>query len=78
MRAEEVRNAVKHCKRNCWMIGSAAPAIWQHPVKPIAWVLKNKIKSIMGRDIELCLSRERAGTYAFHDLQSDLETHHKA
>ena len=42
-RAEEVRQMVKNCKKNCWMIGSAAPAIWHHPVKPIMWVLKQKI-----------------------------------
>ncbi|MDP2923954.1 MAG: radical SAM protein [Candidatus Omnitrophota bacterium] len=42
-RAKEIRDMVKSCKKNCWMIGSAAPAIWHHPVKPILWVLKNKI-----------------------------------
>ena len=40
--AKEVRNAVKECKKNCWMIGSAAPAMIHHPLKPILWVLKNK------------------------------------
>lgn len=43
-RAQEVRNTVRDCKKNCWMIGSAAPAIWHHPVKPVLWVLKNKIR----------------------------------
>jgi len=42
--AEEVRQIVKNCPKNCWMIGSAAPAIWHHPLKPILWVLKNKLK----------------------------------
>jgi Fe-coproporphyrin III synthase len=41
--ARKVRQAVKNCKKNCWMIGSAAPAIWHHPIKPILWVLKNKL-----------------------------------
>ncbi len=41
-RAEEVREAVRVCKKNCWMIGSAAPAIWHHPLKPIWWVLQHK------------------------------------
>lgn len=44
-RAQEVRQAVKNCKKNCWMIGSAAPAIWHHPLKPIWWVLRNKINA---------------------------------
>lgn len=42
-RALEVREAVKNCRKNCWMIGSAAPAIWHHPFKPIMWVMRNKI-----------------------------------
>ncbi len=44
-RAEEVREAVRVCKKNCWMIGSAAPAIWHHPLKPIWWVLRHKVVS---------------------------------
>jgi Fe-coproporphyrin III synthase len=44
IRAQEVRGFVKECKKNCWMIGSVAPAIWHHPVKPALWVLKNKMK----------------------------------
>lgn len=43
-RAEEVRSMVKACKKNCWMIGSAAPAIFAHPVKPILWVMRRKIR----------------------------------
>jgi len=40
--ANNIRQRVKKCDKNCWMIGSAAPAIWHHPVKPILWVIKNK------------------------------------
>ncbi|MFC2161877.1 radical SAM protein, partial [Acidobacteriota bacterium] len=43
-RTEDVRQIVKNCTKNCWMIGSAAPAIWHHPIKPILWVIKNKIQ----------------------------------
>lgn len=42
-KAREVRDAVKRCTRNCWMIGSAAPAIWHHPIKPVVWVLRRKL-----------------------------------
>lgn len=42
-RAQEVRRIVANCKKNCWMIGSAAPAIIHHPIKPLLWVLKKKI-----------------------------------
>ena len=41
--AKKVRDSVKTCSKNCWMIGSAAPAIRHHPVKPLLWVLKKKL-----------------------------------
>jgi MoaA/NifB/PqqE/SkfB family radical SAM enzyme len=41
--AKKVRETVKTCPKNCWMIGSAAPAIRHHPVKPLLWVLKKKL-----------------------------------
>lgn len=42
--AERVRNVVRHCDRNCWMIGSASPAMRKHIVKTTAWVLAHKLK----------------------------------
>lgn len=42
--AERVREKVRNCNRNCWMIGSAAPAMKQNIVKPAMWVVKHKIK----------------------------------
>ncbi len=41
--AKKVRDTVNSCPKNCWMIGSAAPAIRHHPFKPILWVLKRKL-----------------------------------
>ena len=43
--AKKVREAVNNCKKNCWMIGSAAPAIWHHPIKPVLWVIGRKLWS---------------------------------
>jgi Fe-coproporphyrin III synthase len=42
-RADEVRAAVKTCMRNCWMIGSAAPAMRDRISVPAKWVLKHKL-----------------------------------
>ena len=42
-RAQEVKNMVKTCPKNCWMIGSVAPAIHRHPIKPIMWVIKRQL-----------------------------------
>lgn len=40
--AEEVRNKVRHCDRECWMIGSVSPAMHKYIWKPALWVLKHK------------------------------------
>ncbi len=49
-RRQEVKEMVKNCKKNCWMIGSAAPAILHHPLKPALWVLNNKTRVLFGKD----------------------------
>lgn len=50
-KASMARDAVKSCDKKCWMIGSAAPAIRHHPVKPIMWVLNNKVRLLFGKDV---------------------------
>jgi len=52
--SREIRQKVKDCEKNCWMVGSAAPAIWHHPIKPILWVLKNKVKQLIVKEIDFC------------------------
>lgn len=43
-RAKEVRDMVEDCKKNCWMIGSVAPAMKQKIWVPSLWVLQHKLK----------------------------------
>lgn len=43
-RADTVRSAVGACTKNCWMIGSAAPAMKDNIAKPLTWILANKLK----------------------------------
>lgn len=43
--AEQVRNKVRHCDRQCWMIGSVSPAMHKYIWKPAIWVAKHKAKS---------------------------------
>jgi MoaA/NifB/PqqE/SkfB family radical SAM enzyme len=50
-RAQRVREMVSECTRNCWMVGTSRPAIRHNPRKPTAWVLKNKIRLLLGKDI---------------------------
>jgi len=47
-KAKEIRNSVKNCPKNCWMIGTASPAIKKYPIKPTLWVIKNKLISLFG------------------------------
>ena len=40
--ADEVRNRVRHCNRQCWMIGSVSPAMHKYIWKPAWWVIRHK------------------------------------
>ncbi len=40
--ADKVRNKVRHCDRQCWMIGSVSPAMHKYIWKPTLWVVKHK------------------------------------
>ncbi len=50
-RAEEVRELVRSCPKNCWMIGSAAPVMKKYIKHPTKWVVKNKIRSLLGKQV---------------------------
>lgn len=41
-KAQQIREKVKNCDKNCWMIGSAAPAMKKDILKPMLWILKNR------------------------------------
>jgi len=42
--ADRVREFVRHCDRNCWMIGSVSPAMHKYILKPAVWVVAHKLK----------------------------------
>lgn len=50
-KAQEIREQVGRCPKNCWMIGSAAPVMKKYISVPLRWVVKNKIRSLLRRDI---------------------------
>jgi len=41
--AIHIRNQVRHCDRNCWMIGSASPAMHKRIWVPGWWIAKHKV-----------------------------------
>ena len=42
-KADNVRASVRKCDRNCWMIGSASPAMHRHIWVPAIWIMKHKL-----------------------------------
>ena len=48
--AEEVRNKVRRCRRNCWMIGSVSPAMHKYIWTPAWWVFRHKFLRFWKRD----------------------------
>ncbi len=49
--ADAVRKQVRDCKMNCWMTGTAVPAMRGRPWKPVTWVLKNKYRIARGKPL---------------------------
>jgi MoaA/NifB/PqqE/SkfB family radical SAM enzyme len=49
--ARRIREIVSACTRNCWMVGTSRPAIRKNIWKPSAWILKNKMRLFLGKDI---------------------------
>lgn len=49
--ADLVREQVKKCDRNCWMIGSASPAMHKYVWVPAWWVIRHKL--FMGSEYDL-------------------------
>lgn len=48
--AERVRETVRNCPKQCWMMGSVGQEIKKHPIKPLKWVMAHKF---MQRPIEI-------------------------
>ena len=46
--AKQVQQKVRCCDRNCWMIGSASPAMRRHILRPALWVAVHKLRSLLG------------------------------
>lgn len=48
-KAEEVRKKVADCSKNCWMIGTASPAMKKSILKPTKWILKKKWLNLINK-----------------------------
>lgn len=50
-KAEEVRQKVKECQKKCAFIGTARFDMKRQPWKPVSWVINNKVRLFLGKDI---------------------------
>lgn len=48
--AEKVRAKVRKCPKNCWMVGTASPVMHKYIKHPLKWALKNKLRSMQGKE----------------------------
>jgi len=62
-RAEEVRKLVRNCGKNCWMIGSVAPAMKQRIWVPLWWVARHKLKGSYSLKENKFIDVKEYGTY---------------
>lgn len=54
-KADEIRKQVKNCPKECWMIGSASPAMKKRVWVSAKWVAKNKLGMIGNKGRKICL-----------------------
>ncbi|NLJ43726.1 MAG: radical SAM protein [Bacteroidales bacterium] len=69
--AVKVRNMVKVCPKNCWMVGTAAPVMKKYFRHPAQWIVENKIKSFLGK--EVCFEKIPYYNVGQSPLQGDLD-----
>ncbi|WPL11542.1 hypothetical protein [Thiorhodovibrio litoralis] len=46
-----MREKVATCPKYCWLVGTAAPVMKKFIKHPTQWVVKNKLKSVLGKSI---------------------------
>ena len=69
--AHRVRDLVKMCPKNCWMVGTAAPVMKKYFKHPTGWVMENKLKSIFNKKI--CFDNIPCFNVGQNILQGDLD-----
>lgn len=70
--AQKVREQVRTCPKNCWMVGTAAPVMKKYIKHPAMWVAKNKLKSLLGKPI--CIDEIPKCDVGQDPRQGDLRT----
>lgn len=73
--ADVVREKVRYCNRNCWMIGSVSPAMHKYIKIPLLWVLRHKLRIGKKYDMhELKIVRDYESGLVSKEQLNDLST----
>ncbi|GHV12164.1 hypothetical protein FACS1894162_8100 [Bacteroidia bacterium] len=51
--AERVREKVRHCLKNCWMVGTVSPVMKKYFYQPFKWTITNKFRSLIRKEAVL-------------------------
>ena len=54
--AEAVRQKVRTCPKNCWMVGTASPVMHKYIKHPLRWSIANKLRVMRG--VAPCLDKK--------------------
>lgn len=54
--AQKVREMVRKCPKNCWMVGTASPVMHKYIKYPLKWAITNKLRSLRG--LPACLDKK--------------------
>lgn len=57
--AGKVRQQVRNCPKNCWMVGTASPVMKKYIGQPLRWVVRNKWNIMTGKPIKIELSDKK-------------------
>ena len=49
--AKYVRTRVKQCNKNCWMVGSARPAMRKKPFTVLKWIISQKLRLSLNKSL---------------------------
>jgi radical SAM protein with 4Fe4S-binding SPASM domain len=70
-KADSVRELVRTCPKNCWMVGTAAPVMKKYIKHPLTWAMKHKAKSLLGIKVDRSCVPEQFNV-GQNPLQGDL------
>ncbi|MCM1504648.1 MAG: radical SAM protein [Muribaculum sp.] len=54
--AQHVRDLVRTCPKNCWMVGTASPVMHKYIKHPLKWAVNNKLRVM--RHLEPCIDKK--------------------